>query len=185
MTAKARFPGRRVRWQTDHPREVGSQHWRTRSAARSTPPPAARICSSAGAGSWVTGPATWLALVERCRPEQRSMAFPPGIAVEGATPNGEGRWCDHWGAPPSPPGGAPAPRIWGSLPPLPPPPGAAQRVRRGHAGRRPATVASADAGNPCQPLSNKAFQARPRPQRRGASPSEREALWWLRLRATW
>ncbi len=30
------------------------------------------------------------------------MAFPPGITVEGATPAGEGRWCDHRGAPPPP-----------------------------------------------------------------------------------
>ena len=30
------------------------------------------------------------------------MAFPPGINVEGATPAGEGRWCDHRGAPPPP-----------------------------------------------------------------------------------
>ena len=38
---------------------------------------------------------------------------------------------------------------------------------RGHARRRPATGVAADAGNPCQPASNKAFQARPRPQQRG------------------
>ena len=49
-------------------------------------------------------------------------------------------------------------------------------TRREHAGRRLATVVAADAGNPRQPASNKAFQARPRPQQRGA-PSEREALW--------
>ena len=44
---------------------------------------------------------------------------------------------------------------------------ATRRARRGHAGRRPATLVAADAGNPCQPASNKAFQARPRPQQRG------------------
>ena len=53
-----------------------------------------------------------------------------------------------------------------------------RRARRGHAGRCPATVVAADAGNPCQPVPHKAFQARPRPQQRGALPSEREALWW-------
>ena len=68
------------------------------------------------------------------------------------------------------PGGAPAPKIRGSLSPLPPPPGAAHRPTRGHAGRCPATVVAADAGNPCQPASHKAFQARPRPQRRGKCP---------------
>ena len=29
-------------------------------------------------------------------------SLPAGITVEGATPRGEGRWCDHSGAPPSP-----------------------------------------------------------------------------------
>ena len=59
------------------------------------------------------------------------------------------------------PGGAPAPKNPGSLPPLPPPPGVAHRARRGHARRRPATVVAAGAGNPYQPVSHKAFQARP------------------------
>ena len=65
------------------------------------------------------------------------------------------------------PGGAPAPKKWGALSPLPPPSDAVHRPTRRHAGRRPATVVAADAGNPCQPLSHKAFQARPRPQQRG------------------
>ena len=58
------------------------------------------------------------------------------------------------------------------------------RAARRRAGRERNTrgIASlpfvaADAGNPCQPASNKAFQARPRPQRRGCPPSERKALW--------
>ena len=47
------------------------------------------------------------------------------------------------------------------------PPVATRWVRRGHAGRRPATLVAADAGNPCQPVSNKASQVKPRPQQRG------------------
>ena len=43
---------------------------------------------------------------------------------------------------------------------------------------------AADAGNPCQTASNKAFRARPRPQQR-EKPSEREALWWSKACATW
>ena len=44
---------------------------------------------------------------------------------------------------------------------------AVRRARREHASRHPATAVSADARNPCQTASNKAFQARPRPQQRG------------------
>ena len=76
---------------------------------------------------------------------------------------------EFWRAPSPRPGGAPAPKI-GSLSPLPPPPGAAHRARRGHASRRPATVGAADAGNPCQPASNAGFRAQPGPQRRGLRP---------------
>ena len=32
----------------------------------------------------------------------RPEAFPLGITVEGATPDGEGRWCEFTGAPPPP-----------------------------------------------------------------------------------
>ena len=53
---------------------------------------------------------------------------------------------------------------------------AAHRARRGHARHRPATLVAADAGNPFQPASNKAFQAKPPPQRGGAAPSESGAL---------
>jgi len=62
------------------------------------------------------------------------------------------------------PGGAPAPKNRGSLPPLPPPP-----VRRRDApceagthgaGAAPRSTPE-DLGNPCQPVSHKAFQARP------------------------
>ena len=59
------------------------------------------------------------------------------------------------------PGGAPAPKNRGSLPPLPPPP-----VRRadapGEAGDTQADalrrVTAEDSGNPCQPASNEDFQ---------------------------
>ena len=94
-------------------------------------------------------------------------ACPAGITVVRAT-SPQGR--QSVSRPLSPfalPRAAPAAKRWGSLSPLPPPPGAAHRATRGHAGRRPATVVAADAGNPCQPASHKAFQARPRPQQRG------------------
>ena len=46
---------------------------------------------------------------------------------------------------------------------------AARRARRGHAGRSLATFVAADAGNPCQPASNTAFQVKSPPQRRGSA----------------
>ena len=50
------------------------------------------------------------------------MAFPPGITVEGATLKRGGEVVD-FGVHHLPlPGGAPAPKIGGSLPPIPPPP---------------------------------------------------------------
>ena len=50
------------------------------------------------------------------------MAFPPGITVEGATPEGGGEVVD-FGVHHLPlPGAAPAAKNPGSLPPLPPPP---------------------------------------------------------------
>ncbi len=104
-------------------------HWRTGSAARSRQPTGARTCSSVGAGSWMTGPATWPAGVEgpdrsvdRPWPRQLSMAFPPGTTVEGATPKRGGEVVD-FGVHHLPlPGAAPAAKNPGSLPPLPPPP---------------------------------------------------------------
>ena len=71
------------------------------------------------------------------------------------------------------PGGAPAPKNRGSLPPLPPPPVSRHDApceagdRRGGALRR---FAAQDAGNPCQPVSNADFQSMTRPQRRGLRP---------------
>ena len=77
-----------------------------------TPPPSHSPMTEA----WMARTRTWTAAagylaggsrgpdqsVDPPCPQQRSMAFPPGITVEGATPTGEGRWCDHWGAPPPP-----------------------------------------------------------------------------------
>jgi len=93
--------------------------------------------------------------------KRRSMAFPPGITVEEATPGGEGELVRIFMRATSPYPVAHQRQKPGGLPPLPPPPGAAHRPTRGHARRRPATVVAADAGNPCQPVSHKAFQARP------------------------
>ena len=149
------------------------QRWRTRSAAGSTPPAAARTCSSAGAGSWMTGPATWAARVESRRPEQRSMAFPPGITVAGATLKWGGVVVD-FGVHHLPlPGGAPAPKNPGSLPPPSPPP-----VRRHDApcetGTRdadaPRGFTPEDLGNRCQPASNTDSRAQPGPQPGGLRP---------------
>jgi len=81
------------------------------------------------------------------------------------------------------PGAAPAPKNTGSLPPPSPPP-VRCRDTPCEAGMHGVGAAlrftPEDLGNPCQPVSNKAFQARPRPQprpqQRGALRSEREAL---------
>ena len=71
------------------------------------------------------------------------------------------------------PGGAPAPKKWGSLSPPSPPP-----VRRHDAPceARDTRVGTArgftpeDSGNPCQPLSNAGFWAQPGPQGGGLRP---------------
>ena len=59
---------------------------------------------------------------------------------------------------------------------------AARGARRGHAGRRPATLVVADAGNPFQPASNHAFHVKTSPQRRGLRPL-REERWGCQKRA--
>ena len=85
------------------------------------------------------------------------------------------------------PGGAPAPKIGGSLPPLPPPPvwrhdapceGVDTRCRR------PTGLYPIGFGQSVQPASNAGFRAQPGPQRRGAAPSESGALGLLKGRAT-
>ena len=71
------------------------------------------------------------------------------------------------------PGGAPAPKKWGSLSPPSPPP-----VRRHdapceggtHGASAARRVTSEDLGNPCQSTSNAGFRAQPGPQRRGPCP---------------
>ncbi len=83
------------------------------------------------------------------------------------------------------PGGAPAPKSGGSLPPLPPPP-----VRR-HAAPREAGTTQAgaarrftaeDSRNPCQLASSADSRAQPGPQRRGVRPL-REERWSCQKRA--
>ncbi len=71
------------------------------------------------------------------------------------------------------PGGAPAPKNRGSLPPLPPrpvrrhdAPGEARTTQAGAALR----FTAEDSGNPCQPASNADSRAQPGPQRRGLCP---------------
>ena len=124
-------------------------------------------------GSWMTEPATWPARVESRRPEQRSIAFPPGITVEGATPKTRGGKVARGLVTFPPARGAPAPKNTGSLSPLPPPPVRrhdppceARTPWRGTARR----VTVADWGNPRQPLSNADSRAQPGPQRRGLCP---------------
>ena len=109
--------------------------WRTRSAARSRRPTAGRTCSSAGAGSWMTGPATWPARVKGRRPQQRSMAFPPGITVVRATSPQGGQGAAILAATFALPRAAPAEKNGGSLsPPAPLLCGAPlRRARGGHA----------------------------------------------------
>ena len=45
--------------ETDHPRKVAGVRWRTRSAAKSSRPTAARTCLTADCDSRRTMPATW------------------------------------------------------------------------------------------------------------------------------
>ena len=107
-------------------------------------------------------------------PQRRSMAFPPGITVEGATPAFEGGGKVARGLATFPPArGAPAPKNRGSLPPPSPPPvrrhdAPCEAGTRGGGGARGFTPE--DLGNPCQPASNADFRAQPGPQRRGLRP---------------
>ena len=92
-----------------------------------------------------------------------------------------GRRVDHLPLP----GGAPAPKKGGSLPPLPPPP-----VRRHTAPCEAATrgaggalrFTAEDSSNPCQLASNADSRAQPGPQRRGLRPL-REERWGCQKRA--
>ena len=71
------------------------------------------------------------------------------------------------------PGGAPAPKKRGSLPPLPPPPVPRHDALCEAADtqcRRRTGLSPEDSGNPCQPASNAGFRAQPGPQRRGVRP---------------
>ena len=154
--------------------------WRTRSAVRSRPPAGARTYSSVAAGSWMTAPATWPADVEvrtgrLIGPNLGSARWPSrqGPLWRERPPKRGGEVVD-FGVHHLPlPGGAPAPKNRGSLPPLPPPP-----VRRHdapcEAGTRDAGAARGftpeDSGNPCQPASNAESQAQPGPRRRGLRP---------------
>ena len=104
----------------------------------------------------------------------RLEAFPPGITVEGATPEkgrGDG---EFWRAPSPPPRCRASEKKQGVAPSTSSPSRAARRARRGHAGRRPATLVATDAGNPFQPASSKAFQVKASPQRRGLRPLREE-----------
>ena len=101
--------------------------------------------------------------------EKALNGLPAGITVVRATPKNGGGMV-NFGVHHLPAPVAHQRQKSGSLSPLPPPPGAAHRARRGHASRRPATVGAADAGNPCQPASNAGFRAQPGPQRRGLRP---------------
>ena len=84
--------------------------------------------------------------------------LPAGLTVEGATPDGEGRWCEHSGAPSPLPGGASAAKKMGrSLHQHPLPCGApTRRAMRGT--RRP---------TPYCPLPRRTLgiRANPRPMR--------------------
>ena len=76
------------------------------------------------------------------------------------------------------PCGASAAETWGSLPPPAPLScGALPRRARGDTrGAASLRFIATDAGNPCQPFSNKAFQARPQPQQRGLTLWERSVV---------
>ena len=161
--------------------------WRMWSGTGSRRPMPARTCSSAGAASWMTGPATWPAGVEGRRPQQRSMAFPPGITVEGATPDRGGKVSGGLSTLP-PARGAPAPKNPGSLPPLPPPPvprhdalcEAADTRCRHRTGLYPGGLGQSVPTRVQCGFPGTAWTTTAR-----AAPSEREALRWSKACATW
>jgi len=146
----------------------------------------APTCSSAGAGSWMTGAATWPARVESRRPEQHSMVFPPGITVEGATPTTGGLIARHCTRRLTLAGDAPATKIRGSLPPPAPLSYCApfRRTRGRHARRNLASL--------CRFRGAKSALSRVQSDVPGkhltttarAPPSEKEALRLLKARAT-
>ena len=102
--------------------------------------------------------------------------------MEGATPpKGRGKWwTEGWTIYPSPVPHQRGKRGGRSLHQHP------SRTARRCAGREGDTRGEAshrffarDAGNPCYPASHAAFRESLEPQRRGASPSERKALWLI------
>ncbi len=103
-------------------------------------------------------------------------AFPPGITVEGATPQNEGRKgvqrlghlsTRSWRTSGKNEGVAPST--------FSPSCAAPRRTVRGGAGAALCFTAE-DSGNPCQPASNAGFRAQPGPRRRGLRPL-REERW--------
>ena len=117
-----------------------------------------------------------------------SQSLPAGITVEGATPQ-------RGGVSGGPKGGPLTPARWrtsGQKRGVAPSTCTLLLRREPRAGRGGDTQGAASlrlvalgAGNPCYPVSNRAFRESSQPQRRGAPPSERRALWLLKARATY
>ncbi len=109
-------------------------------------------------------------------PGRQRFSLPAGITVEGATPTGEGRWCDHSGAPPTPARCRTSGKKQGVAPSTSSPSCAAPR----RAGDTPC------AAQPRLSQPTRGIRANPPPirlSRQGpdhsseGAPSEREALW--------
>ena len=104
---------------------------------------------------------------------EEHLGLPAGITVEGATPRGEGRWCELTGAPTPPPRWRTSVQKRGVAPSTITPYRAARR-RAGRGGDTrggaPLRFTAEDSRNPCQPMSNADFQVKPTPQRGGLRP---------------
>ena len=117
---------------------LSRRRWRMWSRTRSRRPIAARICSSAAAGSWTTGPPIWLASVETRRPDRS--ADPAGLVIGSvASRLAQVSQSTLWGHASRVPG-----RGWrGAVPPLTPPTATAHHGRWTRRGARPTSVSPA------------------------------------------
>ena len=108
--------------------------------------------------------------------------LPAGFTVEGATPDGEGRWCEHSGAPSPLPGGASAAKKMGrSLHQHPLPCGAPTRRRAGGCGdargRRPTALYRSGLGESVPTRVQCGFPGIASTTAARAAPSDSALLW--------
>ena len=115
--------------------------------------------------------------VFRCRLPGRLDGLPAGITVEGATPDGEGRWCDHSGAPPPPARWRTSAEKQGVAPSTNSPYRAARRVRRRTRRPRPTALFRRGLGESVPTHVQCGFPGKAHTTAARAAPSDSAVLW--------